>query len=288
MTTTDKHFSPGRWALLAIVFVLVLGVLAWATMEQRKSIYKTANELGGCKTFVECIQKAGLSGILEKDGPFSVFIPTDEAFSKVSPEELTKLLNNKSALTALLLYHMVPKTMTQTEMGNFKDCMTCTVPQTSIACSETSYGKGKCVQAAVPCTNGVIYLIDSVQFPPFLGNENNQKAASGDKSGNTADSSTGQKSQSGTNGNGGQGQTASESLTIIESIQTEGGNGSGQTAATSTKDSGADKSGKAIPNSGAKAEKDAVKTPVKESASSGNSSAAASEKSEPAKQEPKK
>ncbi|MDO5580210.1 MAG: fasciclin domain-containing protein [Planctomycetia bacterium] len=171
MNTTEKHnCSAGRWTLLAVVLVFALAVIAWATMEQKKNILKTAEEIGECKTFVECVQKAGLSGVLEKDGPFSVFIPTDTAFAKLSSEQLTNLLNNKSALTALLLYHMVPKRLTPEEMENLESCMTCTVPQTSIACTSKSFGTGNCIKAALPCTNGVIFLIDSVQVPSALNN----------------------------------------------------------------------------------------------------------------------
>lgn len=172
MNTTEKqNCSSGRWTLLAVVIVFALAVIAWATMEQRKNILKTAEEMGECKTFVECVQKAGLSGVLEKDGPFSVFVPTDAAFAKMSPEQLTNLLNNKSALTALLLYHMVPKRLTPEEMENLESCMTCTVPQTSIACSSQSYGSANCIKAALPCTNGVIFLIDSVQVPTALSKQ---------------------------------------------------------------------------------------------------------------------
>ena len=183
MSNTEKNSCGhlGRWTVLTIAIVLALGVLGWATMEQQKSIMRTVSGMKECGTFVDCVEKAGLSGVLEKDGPFSVFIPTNEAFAKLSPSQLKSLLDNKSALTALLLYHMVPKKISSTEMQNLSNCLTCTVPQTSIACTEHTYGQGNCTGQAIPCTNGVIFLIDSVQIPAFL--ESNQTAA---QKGNTA------------------------------------------------------------------------------------------------------
>ena len=160
----------GKWTIIAVVLVLAVGVLSWATMEQRKSIAKTVSEMEDCKTFASCIEKAGLSGVLENDGPFTVFVPNNAAFEKMNPEELTKLLDNKSALTAVLLYHMVPKVLTAAEMNNLGDCMTCTVPQSAIACSANSYGKSKCVKSEIPCSNGCIFIIDAVQMPSFLTN----------------------------------------------------------------------------------------------------------------------
>lgn len=174
MNNSEKNVcsSMGRWGILTIALVLALGVLGWATLEQRKSIMKTAAEMKNCSTFSECVEKAGLSGVLEKDGPFSVFVPTNDAFEKIPADQLKSLLNNKSALTALLLYHMVPKKLSVAEMENLKNCLTCTVPQTSIACSERKYGQGNYTGAPVPCTNGVIFFIDSVQIPAFLNTSN--------------------------------------------------------------------------------------------------------------------
>ncbi|MDO5554302.1 MAG: fasciclin domain-containing protein [Planctomycetia bacterium] len=174
MTTTEKCTTGhclGKWTALTLVIVLALAVVGWATLEQRKNILKTAEGMESCSTFVECVRKAGLANVLEKDGPFSVFAPTDEAFSKIGKEQLTQLLDNKSALTALLLYHLVPRAMNVDEMNNIEDCMTCTVPQTAIPCSQHTYGKAKLIRSAVPCTNGVIYVIDSVQVPPFMAGE---------------------------------------------------------------------------------------------------------------------
>lgn len=170
--TTDKCSCGrfGKWTVIAVVLVLALGVLSWATMEQRKSIAKTLGEMKECSTFASCVEKAGLNGVLEKDGPFTVFVPTNEAFEQVPEKDLQKLLDNKSALTAVLLYHMVPKTLSPAEMTNVGDCMTCTVPQSAITCSANTFGKGKCVKSEIPCSNGFIYIIDSVQFPPFLTN----------------------------------------------------------------------------------------------------------------------
>lgn len=160
----------GKWTVIAVVLVLAVGVLSWATMEQRKSIAKTVAEMKECSTFASCIEKAGLSGVLEKDGPFTVFVPTNEAFEQIKSGELKNLLDNKSALTAVLLYHMVPKNLTAAEMENLGDCMTCTVPQSAIACSANTFGKGKCIKNEIPCSNGSIFIIDTVQFPPFLTN----------------------------------------------------------------------------------------------------------------------
>ena len=51
---------------------------------------------------------AGLVDTLKGPGPFTVFAPTDEAFAKIPKADLDALLKDKTKLTAVLTYHVVP------------------------------------------------------------------------------------------------------------------------------------------------------------------------------------
>ncbi len=160
--------TVGRLTALAIILALAAGVLYWATQGRRANIIKTANALGGCSTFVDLVDKAGMTTVLEKDGPFTVFIPTNAAFAKIPKERLERVLNDKSALAALLLYHMTPRALTVQDLATASEQPTCVVPPTNVVCSQDKYGDAVCVEKNIPCVNGVVYVIDSVQFPPFL------------------------------------------------------------------------------------------------------------------------
>jgi uncharacterized surface protein with fasciclin (FAS1) repeats len=60
-------------------------------------------------TLTKALKAAGLDTVLGNKGEFTVFAPTDEAFGKLPPETLTKLMlpENKEKLRSLLLYHVV-------------------------------------------------------------------------------------------------------------------------------------------------------------------------------------
>ena len=97
-------------------FALMLGVLATAMPAAAGSaqmdIVDTAIAAGSFKTLATALQAAGLVGTLKGEGPFTVFAPTDEAFSKLPAGTVESLLKpeNKEKLKAILLYHVVSVT----------------------------------------------------------------------------------------------------------------------------------------------------------------------------------
>ena len=60
-------------------------------------------------TLVAAVKAAGLVETLNGDGPFTVFAPTNDAFSKIDSKTLGSLLEpaNKEALANILTYHVV-------------------------------------------------------------------------------------------------------------------------------------------------------------------------------------
>ena len=97
-------------------FALMLGVLAMAmpaaSGSAQMDIVDTAVAAGSFKTLATALQAAGLVETLKGKGPFTVFAPTDEAFSKLPAGTVESLLKpeNKEKLKAILLYHVVSGT----------------------------------------------------------------------------------------------------------------------------------------------------------------------------------
>lgn len=61
-------------------------------------------------TLVAAVKAAGLVGVLEGPGPFTVFAPTNEAFAALPAGTVPTLLQpaNKAKLVQVLTYHVVP------------------------------------------------------------------------------------------------------------------------------------------------------------------------------------
>jgi uncharacterized surface protein with fasciclin (FAS1) repeats len=81
-----------------------------ALMYPAKNIIENAMNSKDHTTLVAAVKAAGLVETLEGPGPFTVFAPTNEAFAMLPAGTVDNLLKpeNKSTLTAILTYHVVP------------------------------------------------------------------------------------------------------------------------------------------------------------------------------------
>ncbi|WP_375396253.1 fasciclin domain-containing protein [uncultured Sphingomonas sp.] len=85
-----------------------------AAMDATKTIVANAGAAPNLTTLVKAVTAAGLVETLSGPGPFTVFAPTDPAFSRLAPGTVDQLLKpeNKAALTKVLTYHVVSGTIT--------------------------------------------------------------------------------------------------------------------------------------------------------------------------------
>ena len=133
-----------------------------------QDIVATAAEAGQFNTLAAALKAAGLVEVLQGDGPFTVFAPTDEAFAALPEGTLEKLLlpENKDKLVQILTYHVVPG---QVMSGDLESGMVKTVEgskvKIKVSDAGVKVGKAKVVKADVPASNGVIHVIDTVILP---------------------------------------------------------------------------------------------------------------------------
>lgn len=153
----------------AVLTTLLAGVAVAATQETGKDIVDTAIAAGNFKTLVAAVQAAGLTDTLKGSGPFTVFAPTDEAFSKLPAGTLEQLLKpeNKERLTAILTYHVLPSRVMAASVKHLNTAKTVNGQAVSISARNGAVmvDNAKVIQADIVATNGVIHVIDTVILP---------------------------------------------------------------------------------------------------------------------------
>ena len=97
-------------ALPAMAGQMMMGQVGQAYTLESKDIVQTAIGSPDHETLVAAVKAAGLVETLQGDGPFTVFAPTDSAFSQLPAGTVDSLLKpeNRDQLTAVLTYHVVP------------------------------------------------------------------------------------------------------------------------------------------------------------------------------------
>jgi uncharacterized surface protein with fasciclin (FAS1) repeats len=136
---------------------------------KKADIVDTAVSADDFNTLVAAVKAAGLVETLKSEGPFTVFAPTDKAFSKIPAATLKELLKpeNKKKLAGILTYHVVPGKVMAADVVKLTSAKTANGQEITIKVSD----KGVMVDGAnviktdIECGNGVIHIIDSVIMP---------------------------------------------------------------------------------------------------------------------------
>lgn len=151
-------------------------------MMANKDIVSNAVTSDDNKTLVAAVKAAGLVSALQGPGPFTVFAPTDEAFSALPAGTVDSLVKpeNKATLTKILTYHVVPGKLDfmtlqqQIEAGKGKANLKTLQGETLVAqmngprnitVTDSKGSVAKITTYDVYQSNGVIQVIDHVLMP---------------------------------------------------------------------------------------------------------------------------
>ncbi|WP_435011093.1 fasciclin domain-containing protein [Tundrisphaera lichenicola] len=130
-------------------------------------------ERAGYKTFLAAIEAAGLGDALEGDGPFTVFVPSEEAFERIHPNQLKALLEpkNRETLTSILKYHVLPRALSAAELSELGKVATLEGPKVKFSTEGgPKVNKSRVIRADLKCENGIIHVIDRVLTLPKPSN----------------------------------------------------------------------------------------------------------------------
>merc|ERR1719201_3068288 len=86
-----------------------------------QNIVELAEATPELSTLVKALTAGGLTSTLAGTGPFTVFAPTNEAFSKLGSKALNDLLANKQKLDKVLEYHVLAAKFTKLELMSLKN-----------------------------------------------------------------------------------------------------------------------------------------------------------------------
>lgn len=145
--------------------------------ETPKNIVETAVATADLSTLVAALQQANLVSVLEGSGPFTVFAPTNAAFTAAGIDLNT--ISNE-ALTETLLYHVLGASIKSTDLTNLAQTYATTAATTGPGATQLSVmvernddvvtvnGGSNVTTANVEATNGIIHIVDKLLTPPTV------------------------------------------------------------------------------------------------------------------------
>lgn len=145
------------------------------------NIVQIASSMDDFSTLVTAVAAADLVNVLQGDGPFTVFAPTNESFEKLPAGTVESLLEpeSKDQLTKILTYHVVEGKFKAEDVlnaikknnGSFSiktvsgEKLTASLKNGNVILTDTNGGESVISKTDVMASNGVIHVIDSVVIP---------------------------------------------------------------------------------------------------------------------------
>uniref|UniRef100_A0A8D0Q851 Transforming growth factor-beta-induced protein ig-h3 n=1 Tax=Sus scrofa TaxID=9823 RepID=A0A8D0Q851_PIG len=117
---------------------------------------------------VAAIQSAGLTETLNREGVYTVFAPTNEAFQALPLGERNKLLGNAKELANILKYHVGDEILVSGGIGALVRLKSLQGDKLEVSSKNSlvTVNKEPVAEADIMATNGVVHTINTVLRPP--------------------------------------------------------------------------------------------------------------------------
>jgi transforming growth factor-beta-induced protein len=120
----------------------------------------------GFSTLVAAVQAAGLESALRSEGPFTIFAPTDEAFSALPAGAIDALLADPDALASVLTYHVVAGRVFAADLEEGLEVVTVEGRTVRVSLAGgPRVNDARVVATDIFTSNGVIHVLDAVLLP---------------------------------------------------------------------------------------------------------------------------
>jgi hypothetical protein len=159
------------------VLLLALGSLARGAPHKAPKISDLDDMLNRSvilSKFAALVHAANLGTFLSSRGPFTLFAPTNSAFTKLPPGMFEDLLRpeNKVQLQRIVLFQLVSgRAWDLKDMGTVKSLLSCEgnpLPLHVNRSGSQRVDKARIIRADIHCANGLMQQVDTLLMPPHL------------------------------------------------------------------------------------------------------------------------
>jgi uncharacterized surface protein with fasciclin (FAS1) repeats len=168
LVNDSRIVRPNVQASNGIIHVIDSVLIPPTPAQEPQDIVSIALADDRFETLVAALKAADLVSVLQGEGPFTVFAPTDDAFAKLGADTIQALLADKDKLTSILLYHVVAGAAVDADTASqLNEAATANGQKVKI-----SFEKGMLkindslvVIKDIKASNGIIHVIDTVLIP---------------------------------------------------------------------------------------------------------------------------
>uniref|UniRef100_A0A4W6E0U3 Periostin n=1 Tax=Lates calcarifer TaxID=8187 RepID=A0A4W6E0U3_LATCA len=134
-----------------------------------KTMFEILTENGGFKIYLSLMEAAGLTDLLKQEGDFTLFAPSDKAFTGLSDRDFALLKSDVNALRTILLYHINNGIFIggglETGVTNLLKSLQGSNLKVMFANNTMLVNSVQVPESDIMATNGVIHFVNQVLYP---------------------------------------------------------------------------------------------------------------------------
>ncbi len=129
------------------------------------TIYEYLARHGGFQAFLASAKICGFNRVLEEEGHLTLFVPTDEAFARLSPCLFDALLSHPEELLELEAFHAMPEILLSEDISLLKGQGILAGKWFSYYHNSFFVNGAAILETDIRCVNGIVHVIDRVLMP---------------------------------------------------------------------------------------------------------------------------
>jgi uncharacterized surface protein with fasciclin (FAS1) repeats len=137
--------------------------------QSRRDIIDTASAHGSFQTFLRLLNQLGMAEDLKGYGRFTVFAPTDAAFSAMPASVMQALSNNRDLMAKVLAYHVISSRTPLYSQDLNTPLSLQTLERSDLQLTRRDgalyINDARVTEANIVASNGVIHALDRVLIP---------------------------------------------------------------------------------------------------------------------------
>jgi uncharacterized surface protein with fasciclin (FAS1) repeats len=161
---------------LAVGIALMAGVVTAAGAQQATAERTTSSQdiitvlrnAGTFRMFLNVVNAAGYTRVLKGSGPYTVFAPTDDAFSRIPAVVRDSLLRDKASMEVLIQNHVVQGKLSSVQAKKGTSGMSFmggAGVKVDTSDNRVRVNGAQVIKCDMVASNGVIHVVDRVWMP---------------------------------------------------------------------------------------------------------------------------
>jgi uncharacterized surface protein with fasciclin (FAS1) repeats len=117
------------------------------------------------ETYHRAVTEADFGGVLNGPGPFTLFVPTDEAFAKLANARRQQLESGGNEAIAMLSDHVVRGRLAATDLMQRGRVETLSGNEVAVTGGDAlHFGKARIIKSNLVAGNGIVHVVDSLNL----------------------------------------------------------------------------------------------------------------------------